>query len=221
MDKADESSKEQLFSILGEPDSSPSILCLREVFSIPEISILPSTGLSFSDDLDNSTADSIKPDYWVKEISDLVRCLLFTLSPIEVLWKETLAQQKGSPAMDEHGIELLKSDSNTSLPSLLPAPAKSLLSIDLQLVAAMQASLKESKFSKYMEHKDPKFDAAKIYKDLENESKKLRYWTSQVGGSGEDKSITAETQEAMILNLARIARTYSTSVQRALCKVVC
>ena len=210
MDKTDESSKGQYLSVLGEPDSSPSLLCIREVFSIPEISILPSTGLSLVDGLDNSLADSIKPDYWVKEISDLVECLLFTLSPIEMLLKETLAQQKGNPAMDEQDLVLVNSDSNTSLSSLLPAPAKSLLSIDLQLVAAMQASLKESKFAKYMEHEDPKFDAGQIYKDLEVESRQMRYWTSQIGGSG-DKSMTAETQEAMILNLARFARTYSKS----------
>ena len=74
--------------------------------------------------------------------------------------KETLARQRGNAAMDEGDLVLLKSDSNNSLPSLHLASAKSLLSIDLQPVAAMQASLKESKCAKYMEHKDPTFDAA-------------------------------------------------------------
>ena len=128
--------------------------------------------------------------------------------------KETIAHQRENPALDERDLLLIKSDSEISLPSLAPAHATDLLRIDLQYIAAMQNSLKDSKFAKYLEHKNLKFDAVQLHKDLEEEGRQMKYWTRMLEGS-EDQSMTPETQTAMILNLTRIARTFGESDQRS------
>lgn len=201
-------------SILGEADNSASTLQLRELFSIPEISRLP-LGSPFTGSPDEALEGSISLEYCSGELAALIECLFCTLSTTEMVLKETIAHQRENPALDERDLVLIKSDSEISLPSLAPAHAKDLLRIDLQYIAAMQNSLKDSKFAKYMEHKNLKFDAVQLYKDLEEGGRQMRYWTRMLEGSTEDQSMTPETETAMILNLTRIARTFGESDQRS------
>ena len=77
----------------------------------------------------------------------------------------------------------------------------------------MRNSLKDSNFTKYMEHKNRKFDAVQLYKDLEEQGRQMKYWASMLEGSTENQSMTQETQTAMILNLTRVARTFGESSQ--------
>lgn len=113
--------------------------------------------------------------------------------------------------MDERDLLSTRSDSDISVPILVPTLAKDLIGIDLQHIAAMQNSLKDSQFGEYMEHQNLKFDAVQLYKDLEEEGGQMKYWATQLGSSNEDQSMTSETQAAMVLNLARIARTFGES----------
>ena len=134
--------------------------------------------------------------------------------------KETIAHQSENPALDERDLLLVKSDAEISLPSLAPAHAKDLLRINLQYIAAMQNSFKDSEFVKHMEHKNLKFDAVQLHKDLEEEGHQMKYWTRMLEGSTETKSMTPETETAMILNLTRIARTFGESNQRKIEEVL-
>ena len=122
--------------------------------------------------------------------------------------KETIVQQRQNSVMDEREMVLIKSKSNTSLPSLHSASAKALLKIDLQLIAAMQNSLKDSKFAKYLEHKNLSESPAQLCEDLDKAGRQMKYWARQLGTSSDGRMMTAETQEAMMLNLTRIARTF-------------
>ena len=201
-------------SILGEADTSPSTLQLRELFSIPEISRLP-LGSPFTGGLNEAFEGSTSLDYCSGELAALIECLFCTLSTTEMVLKETIAHQKENPALDERDLLLIKSDSEISLPSLAPAHAKDLLRIDLEYIAAMQNSLKDSKFAKYLEHKNLKFDAVQLHNDLEEEGRQMKYWTRMLEGSTENQTMTPETETAMILNLTRIARTFGKSNQRS------
>ena len=125
--------------------------------------------------------------------------------------KDTVARQKSDSAIDELDLVLIKSDSDISLPNPGLAPTKDLLRIDLELIAAMQESLKDSKLAKYLEHRDLKFDAVQLSKDLGEESRQMKYWASQLGSSRGNQTMTSETHAAMVLNLTRIARTFGKS----------
>ena len=157
-------------SILGEADNSTTTLQLREPFSIPEISRLP-LGSPLTGSLDEALEGSISLEHCSGELAALIECLFCTLSTTEMVLKETIAHQRQNPALDERDLILIKSDSEILLPSLAPAHAKDLLRINLQYIAAMQNSLRDSKFAKYMEHKNLEFDAVQLYKDLEEEGR--------------------------------------------------
>lgn len=200
--------KGHVCSILGEPDNSAPVLQLREIFAFPEISVLPLNSISLESDREDAHEDVPSLEAWLKELAGLAECLFPPLSAIEMVMKETIAQQRQNSAMDERELVLIKSESNTSLPSLQPASAKTLLKIDLQLITAMQNSLKDSKFAKYMEHKNLKLSPAQLCEDLDKAGRQMKYWAGQLGASSEGRMITAETQEAMMLNLTRIARTF-------------
>ena len=199
-------------SILGEADTSASILQLRELFSIPEISLLPLGSSSFTESLDEALEESISLDSCSGELAALVESLFCTLSTTEMVLKDTIAHQKEDPAINERDL-LIKSNSESSLPNLAPAYAKDLLRIDLQGIADLQDSLKDSEFAKYMEDRNLKFDKVQLHKDLEEEARQLRYWTSMLKESTEQQSMTKETRTAMIFNLMRIARTFGESDQ--------
>lgn len=130
--------------------------------------------------------------------------------------KETIARQMSTSATDERDLVLIKSESDMSLPDLGPGPTIDLLKIDLGLIAAMQESLKDSKFAKHMEHRDPKFDAVQLSNDLGEESRQMKYWAGQLGNSRDSHSMTSETQTALALNLTRIARTFGKSYSNKL-----
>ena len=163
---------------------------------------------------DEALERSISLNYCSGELAALIECLFCTLSTTEMVLKEAIAHQWENPALDDRDLLLIKSDSEISLPSLTPAHAKDLLRIDLQYIAAMQNSLKDSKFAKYMEHKNLKFDAVQLHKDLEEEGRQMKYWTRMLEGSTENESMTPETETAMMFNLTRIARTFGESDQR-------
>ena len=198
---------EHTLSILGEPGDSRSSLQLRELFSFTEICHLPLEGLSLQDDFDEIDGESDQLKYWSREVAHLTECLFNTLSTTEMVMMAMLARQQENPAIDDRELVLIASDSELGEPNLRSGPAKELLKIDLELIAAMQESLKDSKYAKYLEQKDPKFDAKKLYQDLREESRQTRYWTKKLELVSE-KGTTAETQTAMILNLARIARAF-------------
>ena len=198
-------------SILGEPDNSPPILQLREVFAFPEISVLPLDSLSLENDREDAREDIPSLEDWLTELAGLSECLFPPLSAIEIVMKEVIFQHTQSSAMDERELVLIKSESNTSLPSLHSASAQALLKIDLQLIAAMQNSLKDSKYAKYMEHKNIEISPGQLCEDLDKAGRQMKYWAGQLGASSEGRMMTTETQEAMILNLTRIARTFGKS----------
>lgn len=194
-------------SFLGESDNSPSTLRLREIFSISEISLLPlgDPALDIDEELREGPA-AVKFCY--DEIADLIECLFGTPSTTEMVMMEAIACLKENPATEERDLVLSKSGSDISLSNIQLAPAKDLLKIDLQLIAAMQESLEDSKFAKYMEHKNRKFDAVKLYKDLGEEARQMRYWANQLANTSGNQTMTSETQTAMMLNLTNIARTF-------------
>lgn len=198
---------EHTLSVLGEPDNSRSSLQLRELFSFTELSHLPLEGLFLQDDLDGIFGASDQLKYWSWELADLTECLFSTLSTTEMVIMAMLARQQENPAIDDRELVLIKSESELGEPDLRPGPAKELLKIDLELIAAMQESLRDSKYAKHLEHKNPKFDAKQLYQDLREESRQTRYWTKKLEMVSE-KDTTAETQTAMVLNLARIARAF-------------
>ncbi|KAI4176961.1 MAG: hypothetical protein LQ346_007751 [Caloplaca aetnensis] len=127
-----------------------------------------------------------------------------------MVMREAIARQKHNQVTEERDLVLLDSKSDISLSGIQLAPAKELLRIDLELIAAMQESLKDSKFAKHMEHKNRKFDAVQLYKELGDEARQVKYWTDQLAGSGYNQNLTAETKSAMMLNLTNIARTFET-----------
>ena len=124
------------------------------LFSIPDISLLPLESPSFRETLDEALEETSGLDFCSAELAALVECLFYTLSTTEMVLKDTIAHQKGNPAVDERDLLRIKSTSELSLPDLAPAHANELLRIDLQYIAAMQNSLKDSKFAKYMEHEN-------------------------------------------------------------------
>ena len=203
-----------ILSILGEAETSASILQLRELFSIPEISLLPLENTSFTESLDEALEESIRLDSCSGELAALVECLFCTLSITEMVLKDAIAHQTENPAIDERDLLLIKSNSESSLPNLAPACVKDLLRIDLQGIADLQNSLKDSEFEEYMEHKNFIFDKVQLHKDLEEEARQLRYWISMLKELNEKQSMTKETRTAMIFNLMRIARTFGESDQK-------
>ena len=78
-------------SILGEADSSASTHQLRELFAIPEISLLPLGSPSFTESLDEALEGSISLDFCSGELAALIECLFCTLSTTEMVLKETIA----------------------------------------------------------------------------------------------------------------------------------
>ena len=199
-------------SMLGEADTSASTLQLRGLFSIPEISLLPIAN-PFTGSQDDALEGSISLDYCSRELTALIECLFNTSSTTEMVLKEAITRQLINPALDKRNLLLVKSDLEISLPSLAPAHAKDLLSINLQYIAAMQNSLKDSEFAKYMKPANLKLNAVQLHTDLEEEGRQMKYWTRMLEGSTENNSMTPETKTALILNLARIARTFGESNQ--------
>lgn len=194
-------------SILGEPDNSRSSLQLRELFSFTEIAHLPLEGLPLQDDFDEIVGPSDQLEYWCRELADLIECLFTTLSTTEMALMAMLARQQENSAVDDRELVLNQPESDLGEPKLQSEPANELLKVVLELIASKQESLKDTRYAKYLEHKTPKLDAKKFYQDLREQSLQTRCWTKMLElDSG--KGITPETQTAMVLNLARIARAF-------------
>ena len=199
-----------MLPILGESDHSPAILQLKELFSFAEIADLPLQSLSLNDETEYETQTTKLLEQWTTELTGLTESLFSTLSTTEMVFKTVLACQIENPATDEREMTLIKSDSKTSLSNIKSESTRELLKVDLELIAAMQESLKDSKYAKYIEHRNPKFNAKTLYEELGEESRQIKYWTSKLEGSDE-QPMTMETQTAMMLNLAKIARVFGKS----------
>lgn len=196
-----------MLSALKEPQDSTLRLRLKSLFSIPEISQLVLSDEPYEHDLDGQNEESSLLKQCIHELSDLIECLFYNLPTIEMVFKAVFARQKHNPALDERKMILLKSESNISLSNMRSGPMKDLLKVDLELIAAMRESLKDTKYVEYLEQQGKSFDHEKVYKELGKESALVKYWTNKLAAEG-NEGITAETQTAMTYNLARIARAF-------------
>ena len=198
-----------MLSILGEPIDSILILRLKSMFSIADISHFLLDGEPSEIDPKSGDERSLLLKHCTQELSELIECLYWTLPTLEMVFQTVLARQTQNPALDERAMLLLKSESDISLSNMRSAPTKELLQVDLELIAAMRESLKDTKYVKYMEHKEPAIDPEQLYKQLGEESAQVKYWTSKLAEEKDEKDgMTEETQAAMMLNLARIARVF-------------
>lgn len=196
-----------MISILGESTNSTLVQRLNALFSTAEISRFPLDDEPTKYDQDSGDNQSLLLESCTQELSDLIECLFWTLPTIEMVFKTVLARQTQNPALDERQMWLLKSESDISLSNMGSEPTRELLKVDLALIAAMRESLKDTKYVKYLEQREPTFDPKQLYKELGEESAQVKYWTSKI--AEEKHGITEETQAAMTLNLARIARVFS------------
>lgn len=193
--------------ILGESTDSTLVLRLKCLWSIPEISYYPLEDEPSEYDRDGGDKRSLLLERCTKELSELIECLFWTLPTIEMVFKTVLARQAQNPALDERELLLLKAESDISLSNMGSEPTRELLKVDLELIAAMRESLKDTKYVKYLEQREPTFNPKQLYKELGEESAQVKYWTSKI--AEEKDGITEETQGAMTLNLARIAHVFS------------
>ena len=120
--------------------------------------------------------------------------------------KTALFNQMQNPALEQREMVLIKSASEVSLERMGPGPVKDLLMVDLALIAAMQQSLKDTKYAKHIEHKSPNFDAKKMMEELGEQRSQIKYWTSKLEDQGQAR--TEEMSTAVALNLARVARAF-------------
>ena len=100
----------------------------------------------------------------------------------------------------------MKSSSDISLSTMNLGPVKGLLKVDLALIAAMQESLKDTKYAKHVEYKSQQFDAKRMIKELGEQKAQIKYWTSKL--EEQDQTMTGETTSAIALNLARVAQAF-------------
>lgn len=198
---------ESLLAILGEPTNSTLVLRLRGMFSIVEISHFSPDDEPLEYDEDSEGEKFLPLEHCAQELLELIECLFLTLPTIEIIFKTVLARQTQNPALDEREMFLLKSESDISLSDMKSEPIKELLKVDLELIAAMRESLKGTKYVEYIQQEEPTFDPERLYKELGEESAQVKYWTSKLAEENPD-NISEETQEAMTLNLARIARVF-------------
>ncbi len=129
------------------------------------------------------------------------------LPTIRLMLELDLAMSKQNPALDEREMLLLREESE-DLPEFGSEPVGKLLKLDLQLIAAMQESLKDTKYVKSLEDKKPVFDAKMLLQRLAEEKKEVTYWTRRLERASGDKNYTDETKNATLINLARIAKAF-------------
>ena len=208
---------------MDEPLSSPLVLKIKELFSFPDISQLSLKDLASEYDAETTEEGEVEPlDYYGHEMSQLTECLFCTLPTVELVFKTALASRKQNLALDERELVLIKSASEISLSGIQSQSAKELLEVDLELIAAMQESLRDTKYAKYLAHKEPRFNAKKMYEDMVEESRQVKYWTCKLAESSEKQKMTLKTEQAMMLHLAKIAQVFRQ--QRPFCdfpEIVC
>lgn len=195
------------------------VLRLKRMFAIDEISRLPlQDEISENDQVSEDENSLLLLERCTQELSELIECLFWTLPTIEMVFKTVLARQIQNPALDEREMLLLKPESDISLSNVKSEPVKELLRVDLELIAAMRESLKDTKYVEHMKQESA-FDPKQLDKELGEESAQVKYWTSKLA---EDKhGITEQTQTAMTLNLARIARVFSVYTGYSLLPKMC
>ena len=208
---------EYMLSVI-EPSGSTLALRLKRMFAIDEISRLPLHDQLSANNQVSDDEHSLLLERCTQELSELIECLFWTLPTIEMVFKTMLARQTQSPALDEREMLLLKPESDISLSNMKSEPVKELLEVDLELIAAMRESLKDTKYGKYMEQESA-FDPKQLYKELGEESAQVKYWAGKL--AEEEHSITEQTQAAITLNLARIAHIFSVYTSCSLLQKPC
>jgi len=129
------------------------------------------------------------------------------LPTIRLMFELDLAMSKQNSALDEREM-LLLSEESEDLPEFGSEPVGKLLKLDLQLIAAMQESLKDTKYVKSLEDKKPVFDAKLLLQRLAEEKKEVTYWTRRLERASGDDNYTDETKNAILINLARVAKAF-------------
>lgn len=129
------------------------------------------------------------------------------LPTIRLMFELDLAMSKMNPALDKRDMLLLK-DESKNLPGVESGPVSKLLKLDLQLIAAMQESLKDTEYVKFWKDKKPNFDAKLLLQLLAEEKNEVAYWTKRLERASDDDNYTDETKNAILINLARIAKAF-------------
>lgn len=132
------------------------------------------------------------------------------LPTIKLMFELDLALTMQNPALDEREMLLLK-DELEDLPDFgdfASKPVSKLLKLDLELIAAMQESLKDTKYIKSLQTRKPIFNAKILLQRLAEEKKEITYWTKRLEKASGDRDYTIETETAILMNLARIAKAF-------------
>ena len=215
-----------ILSVLDGAEKSASALQLEELFAKEKIAFLPLGSLSEDIRMRRDASEPVLIEYWSEELADLVESLFCNLTTIELVLKAFIFYRTGNSALINRGLVLKPNESNVyeNYKGQLPAqelartdvaaavveqdPARALLKIDIALIAAMRESLKDRKHAKYLENKDPSLDAQQLSEALGEQSRQITYWTKKLEESDAGHGMTPKTKQAMMLNLARIARTF-------------
>lgn len=196
---------EVTLSILGESTDSILRLKLNSLFSNDEIAQWPFHDEAAESDVEDEEGQSSLEEC-IEELSGLIECLLGNLSTVEIVFATALVGQTQNASLDKREMFLLKSESDISLSNMRSGPLRELLKVDLNFIAALRESLKDSKYVEHIGQQDAKFDPKKLIEELGEEGAQIKYWTSKLaeGNQGTAK----ETESAMAENLARIARVF-------------
>ena len=215
-----------ILSVLDGAEKSASALQLEELFAIEKIAFLPLGSLSEDIRIRKDASEPLLIEYWSEELADLVESLFCNLATIELVLKAFISCQTENLALEDRELVLKPNESNVdvkpkgqspaqelSKTAIAPAvveqdPARELLKTDIALIAAMRESLKDRKYAKYLENKDPSFNTQQLSEALGEQSLQITYWAKKLEESNAGHSMTPKTKQAMMLNLARIARTF-------------
>ena len=215
-----------ILSVLDGAEKSASALQLRELFAIEEIAFLPLGSLSEDIRMRRDAGEPVLIEYWSEELADLVESLFCNLATIELVLKAFIYYRNGNSALLNRELVLKPNESNayekpnenwpaqelarTDVAAAVVEqdPARELLKIDMALIAAMRESLKDRKHAKYLENKDTSLDALQLSEALGEQSRQITYWSKKLEESDAGHGMTPKTKQAMMLNLARIARTF-------------
>lgn len=135
---------EYLSSTLETSEAPSIMLQIREIFMLPGIfhhGVADGPGF----DCPDSAGCEERYRTWKCEIIDLIGVLFAMLPTIRLMFELDLAMSKLSPALDEREMLLLREESE-DLPHFEFELVTKLLKLDLQLIVAMQESLKDTEY---------------------------------------------------------------------------
>lgn len=196
---------ERITSTLDTADDSTLLLSSRTIFSLPGLAEMGIAEPPKCSGTDPREADEVRQTC-IDEVDYLVHCLYLLLPTIISMFEVELSMLKQNPALDEREMVLLKAPEVASTNS--NEPVSELLKIDLELIAAMQDSLRSSTYAKYFESKNTVVGAKELQSRLTNEKHQLAYWINKLNLASEKYGKSDETDSAVIVNLARVARAF-------------